>query len=98
MTLSPNIRSIRFGLFVVYGLVFVWSFSYNGLPVARLSVLAWVAVAFIISAVGKPSSLQRQMISDLTLYAGMWLSYDYSRGIADSFGFPLQVELPRPFP
>lgn len=88
-------RSIRFGLFVVYGLVFVWSFSSNGLPVARLSVLAWVAVAFIISAVGKPSALQRQMISDLTLYAGMWLSYDYSRGIADSFGFPLQVELPR---
>jgi membrane-associated phospholipid phosphatase len=35
------------------------------------------------------------MIGDLTLYAGVWLSYDYSRGIADSVGFPLQVELPR---
>lgn len=88
-------RSIRFGLFLVYGLVFVWSFAYNGLPVARLSVLAWVAVAFIISAVGRPSHQQRQMISDLTLYAGMWLAYDYSRGIADSVGFPLQVQLPR---
>jgi len=95
MTFSPSVRSIRFGLFVLYGLVFVWSFADNGIPVARLSVLAWVAVAFIISTVGKPSHLQRQMVGDLTLYAGMWLSYDYSRGIADSIGFPLQVELPR---
>ena len=35
------------------------------------------------------------MIGDLTFYACMWLSYDFSRGIADSFGFPMQVELPR---
>jgi membrane-associated phospholipid phosphatase len=95
MTHQMSLRSIRFSLFLVYGLVFVWSFAYNGLPVARLAVLAWVSVAFIISAIGKPSQQQRQMIGDLTLYGGMWLSYDYSRGIADSVGFPLQVELPR---
>ena len=95
MTHQVSLRSIRFGLFLVYDLVFIWSFAYNGLPVARLAVLAWVSVAFIISAIGKPSQQQRQMIGDLTLYAGMWLSYDYSRGIADSVGFPLQVELPR---
>ena len=95
MTHQMSLRSIRFGLFLVYGLVFIWSFAYNGLPVARLAVLAWVSVAFIISAIGKSSQQQRQMIGDLTLYAGMWLSYDYSRGIADSVGFPLQVELPR---
>ena len=91
----PSLRSIRFGLFVLYGLVFVWSFANNGLPVARLAVLAWVAVAFIIGSLGKPSDEQVKMIGDLTLYAVMWLSYDYSRGIADSVGFPLQVELPR---
>lgn len=91
----PSLRSIRFGLFVLYGLVFVWSFANNGLPVARLAVLAWVAVAFIIGSLGKPSDQQVKMIGDLTLYAVMWLSYDYSRGIADSVGFPLQVELPR---
>lgn len=91
----PSLRSIRFGLFVLYGLVFVWSFANNGLPVARLAVLAWVAAAFIIGSLGKPSDQQLKMIGDLTLYAVMWLSYDYSRGIADSVGFPLQVELPR---
>lgn len=95
MVSRPSLRSIRFGLFVLYGSVFVWSFANNGLPVARLAVLAWVAVAFIIGSLGKPSDQQVKMIGDLTLYAVMWLSYDYSRGIADSVGFPLQVELPR---
>lgn len=95
MNARPSLRSIRLGLFILYGLVFVWSFANNGLPVARLAVLAWVAVAFIIGSVGKPSDQQLKMIGDLTLYAVMWLSYDYSRGIADSIGFPLQVELPR---
>lgn len=92
---STGLRRLRRFLFVVYGSVFVWSFANNGLPVARLAVLGWVAVAFIISAITKPTRQQLQMVGDLTLYALMWLSYDYSRGIADSFGFPLQVEMPR---
>lgn len=90
-----RLRRLRLFLFVVYGSVFVWSFTNNGIPVARLAVLAWVAVAFVIGSITKPTRQQIQMIGDLTLYAVMWLSYDYSRGIADSFGFPLQVELPR---
>ena len=80
---------------VLYGLAFVWSFQANGLPVARLAVLAWVGGAFLVGNIGKPFAKQRQMVVDLVFYAGMWLSYDYSRGIADTFGFPLQVEAPR---
>jgi membrane-associated phospholipid phosphatase len=90
-----RLRRLRLSLFVVYGTVFVWSFANNGLPVARLAVLGWVAVAFIIGSITKPTRQQLQMVADLTLYAIMWLSYDYSRGIADSIGFPLQVEMPR---
>lgn len=90
-----RLRKLRLGLFIVYGSVFVWSFANNGIPVARLAVLAWVAVAFVISSITKPTRQQFQMVGDLTLYAVMWLSYDYSRGIADSLGFPLQVEMPR---
>lgn len=88
-------RRLRLFLFFVYGSVFVWSFANNGIPVARLAVLGWVAVAFIIGSITKPTRQQLQMVADLTLYAGMWLSYDYSRGIADSLGFPLQVDMPR---
>lgn len=81
--------------FVGYASVFTWSFLVNGLPIARLAVLAWVAGAFVVGNIGNPPRRQIQMVGDLTLYAAMWISYDYSRGIADSLGFPLQVEAPR---
>jgi membrane-associated phospholipid phosphatase len=86
---------LRRGLLAVYAIVFVWSFFVNGLPIARLVVLGWVAAAVIIAHLGRPWPDQRRMVLDLSLYATMWLSYDYSRGIADSLGFPLQVEAPR---
>ncbi|MFM8847107.1 MAG: phosphatase PAP2 family protein [Actinomycetota bacterium] len=91
----PSITRVRAALLVAYGAVFVWSFQANGLPVARMALLGWVGGAFIVGNVGKPFAKQRQMVLDLELYAAMWLSYDYSRGIADTFGFPLQVEAPR---
>lgn len=81
--------------FAGYTSVFIWSFLVNGLPVARLAVLAWVAGAFVVGNIGKSPRRQVQMVGDLALYAAMWISYDYSRGIADSLGFPLQVEAPR---
>jgi len=80
---------------VSYGAIFSWSFQANGLPVARLAVLGWVGGAFLVGNIGQPLAKQRQMVVDLVLYASMWLAYDYSRGVADSFGFPLQVEAPR---
>lgn len=90
-----TIKNVRLTLLVAYGAIFAWSFSVNGLPVARLAVLGWVGGAFLVGNIGKPFAKQRQMVVDLVFYAGMWLAYDYSRGIADTFGFPLQVEAPR---
>jgi membrane-associated phospholipid phosphatase len=90
-----NAKYLRWGLLGSYCLAFIISFAQNGLPVARMPILGWVSAAFIVGNVGKPRRKQLQMIGDLTLYACMWFSYDFSRGIADSLGFPLQVELPR---
>lgn len=81
-------------LLSAYGLVFVWSFYANGLPVARIAVLGWVGGAFIVGNIGRPWARQRQMVLDLLFYAAMWLSYDFSRGMADSVGMPLQVHAP----
>jgi membrane-associated phospholipid phosphatase len=90
-----TLKNVRLVALVLYGLAFVWSFQANGIPVARLAVLGWVGGAFLVGNIGKPFAKQRQMVVDLVFYAAMWLSYDYSRGIADTFGFPLQVEAPR---
>ena len=88
-------KNARWFLLALYCCVFIFSFTRYGLPVARMAVLGWVSAAFIIGNIGKPQRKQIQMVGDLTFYACMWLSYDFSRGIADSFGFPMQVELPR---
>ncbi len=88
-------RQVRWLLLALLVLVFVWSTLVNGLPVARLAVLGWVAAAFVVGNLGRPWHLQRRMVADLVLYGTMWLSYDYSRGVADTLGFPLQVEAPR---
>ena len=90
-----TIKRTRSLLLLAYGAIFLWSFQTHGLPVARMAVLSWVAAAFVVGNVGQPKRKQLQMIGDLLFYAAMWLSYDYSRGTADSLGFPLQVELPR---
>lgn len=90
-----TLKNVRLVALVLYGLAFVWSFQANGIPVARLAVLGWVGGTFLVGNIGKPFAKQRQMVVDLVFYAAMWLSYDYSRGIADTFGFPLQVEAPR---
>lgn len=87
----PLLRNV---LLVAYVGAFVWSFNHNGLPIARMAVLGWVAVAFVVGNVGKSWRSQTRMVRDLALYGAMWISYDYSRGIADTFGFPLQVRTP----
>ncbi len=88
-------RPVRWALLGLLGVVFAWSFWRNGLPVARLAVLGWVAAAFVVGNVGRPLRRQLVMAGDLALYAAMWLAYDLSRGMADVAGFPLQVEAPR---
>lgn len=86
---------VRAGLLVAYALVFTWSVLDRGLPVARLAVLSWVAVALVLASVGRPGRDQARMLGDVAVYAAMWLAYDRSRGMADGLGMPLQVEAPR---
>ena len=87
----PLLRNV---LLVAYVGAFIWSFNHNGLPIARMAVLGWVAAAFVIGNMGKSWGSQTRMVRDLALYGAMWISYDYSRGIADTLGFPLQVQTP----
>jgi len=96
-TLAPNDpwRHVRVVALVAFAGVFAYSFKHNGLPVARLAVLGWVAVAFVVGSIGRPLHRVQQMVFDLVVYTVMWLSYDFSRGVADALGSPLQVEAPR---
>ena len=66
-----------------------------GLPVDREQVLAWVlGLTIAISlATGKHWNVARA-VRDWSIFGVLLIVYDYSRGIADELGMPIQVQLP----
>ncbi|CAN5817762.1 hypothetical protein BH24ACT5_BH24ACT5_09690 [soil metagenome] len=51
-----------------------------------------MVVLLVVANVGRPARRWVELPGDVILYALMWLIYEESRGIADRFGVPLQVE------
>ena len=90
-----QVRYIRTAALVLYVVAFFWSGIQFGIPTDRIAVLAWVLGGFIAGNVGKSRSSQLLMLRDFAVFVAMWFAYDYSRGIADQLGMPLQVTFPR---
>ncbi len=82
-------------MFAVYGVQYIQSFFTNGLPISRKSVMLSVIFPVLIGQLGRPWRRWVWTILELAGYSAMWFAYDYSRGIADRLGMPLQVEMPR---
>ncbi|MFM8870575.1 MAG: hypothetical protein ACKOFD_03240, partial [Actinomycetota bacterium] len=80
---------------VAYCLVFVWSAKQFGIPVDRLAVLAWIFAAFMCGSVGRPRDEVKQSFRDWAVVFGIYMFYDYSRGIADQLGIPVNFSGPR---
>lgn len=85
----------RRAVLVAYCLVFVWSAKQFGIPVDRLAVLAWIFAAFMCGAVGRPRDDVKQSFRDWAVVFGIYMFYDYSRGIADQLGIPVNFAGPR---
>ena len=83
---------LRLALVAAYLIAYVWWFFENGVIIDRISVLLSVAIFLVIASLGRPPRFWVMMFADLTLFVVMWLAYDESRGAADRFGFPLQIE------
>ncbi len=86
------VRRVTFGL---YGVLYLWSFFTNGLPISRKSVMLSVLFPVLIGQLGRPWRRWVWTVLELAFYAAMWFAYDYSRGVADRIGMPLQVQMPR---
>jgi len=80
------IRRILLGGYVV---VFLLSAKYNGIPLDRLAVLAWMFAAFAVATVGKKKHEVWLMMRDWFTLFTIYMLYDYSRGIADQLGMPV---------
>jgi len=88
--------SWRVALVGAYVGVAGYRFATDGIPLEREQVLAWVLGLVIVVSIAQghgPITLARA-VRDWLILAVLFLAYDYSRGAADWFGMPLQVELP----
>lgn len=86
---------VRRALLALFGIAYLVSFFTNGLPISRKSVMLTVLIPVVIGHLGRPLRRWGWMVLELAFYVAMWFAYDYSRGIADRLGFPVQVEAPR---
>ena len=66
-----------------------------GLPVDREQVLAWtLGVAVAVSLAAGHRFEAARALRDWAIFAVLFVAYDYSRGIADQLGMPLQIDAP----
>lgn len=84
--------AIRSALLVLYAAGYVWWFATRGIIINHVLVLSSMGLFFAVSSVGRPWRRWLQALGDFALFAGLWLFYAESRGLADSLGFPIQVE------
>lgn len=90
-----QLRYLRTAALIAYVIAFIWSGVTNGIPTDRIAVLAWVLGGFVAGNLGRSRERQWLMLRDFSLFVAMWFAYDYSRGIADQLGMPIQVFAPR---
>ena len=75
--------------------LFVFAVGYWGLPLDREQVLAWTLGLVVVMSLarGRRSNAARA-VRDWSVFAVLLVAYDYSRGLADGLGMPLQIEAP----
>lgn len=88
-------RAVRRSLLTAYTVVLLWSIFVWGLPIDRLLVLTWMAVAFGLGTVGRSMADVKQAARDWFALVAIYIIYDYSRGMADQLGIGVSFVLPR---
>ena len=74
---------------------FVFVVDRWGLPLDREQVLAWtLGFVVVVSLTGSHRFDAIRAVRDWSVFAVLLVVYDYSRGLADGLGMPLQIEAP----
>ena len=80
----------RAGL-AAYLIVLVSFIARNGLPTDRVDQTIWILIGIVAAKLGRNWRLHVRAVVDWVPLLGALLLYDYSRGIADTFGMPVRV-------
>jgi membrane-associated phospholipid phosphatase len=71
-----------------------YSVANHGVPIFRLSVVAWTFGAFAVYAIGRDRWLLPRALRDWLPFTAVMMCYDLSRGVADKLGFTVHVTWP----
>ena len=66
----------------------------QGIPLDRLLQAVWIVAGIAASMVGRPVRELLRVLLDWTPFIGLLLAYDFTRGVADTFGAPVHVTGP----
>jgi membrane-associated phospholipid phosphatase len=81
----------------------VWAVAFaafcltQGLPLDRGTQTFWILLALFAVNLGRPWRAQLRILLDWLPFVGFLYLYDYTRGLADRLGRPIQVNLPIDF-
>jgi hypothetical protein len=83
---TPRIAIVRRLALAAYAFVFVlWTLHY-GISVQRELVIGWILGGLACASIGRSPREIAQLLADWLPMAAFLLAYDYTRGLADSFG------------
>ena len=63
----------------------------QGIPIDRLLQAVWIVAGIVAAKVGRPLRELARVLLDWTPFIGLLLAYDFTRGVADTFGAPVHV-------
>jgi len=86
-----NLRAVALG---AYGGALVFSVWSRGIPLEREQVLLWALAGVVAASVGASWPTIGRAVRDWMLLGVLFVAYDYSRGVAEELGMPLQIDLP----
>lgn len=87
----------RLRLLIVACCFITYSYVLGGIIFERTQVLLWLLIALTVANLGKANGAIMSVARDWAPIFPLVFAYDFSRGAADTFGFPVQWNLPAGF-
>ncbi len=89
---KPSLSSrVRTATLVGFIALLSWRWATTGIPNQRTPLFAWILGAVAIYAIGRTGSRAMRLFWDWAPMIGLLALYDFSRGLADEAGMPLQM-------
>ena len=85
-------HGVRLTGLALFAYVFIQQCRSTGIPFDRERLLLWIGAAMAVTCVGRPWRQSVYLARDWIWFVFILLAYDYSRGLAERLGAPVQVQ------